>query len=275
MNRKPMEPFKYLSLGWGVQSWTIAAMMALDELPRVDYLIHADTTHEREGTYAFARQWTPWLGEHGLTVVTVQGGRVDTVREDWGIGSIMIPVFTLDRKTGGHGQVKRQCTHDWKIMPIRRFVREETKRRNLVRGPGVVESWLGISFDEAAQRVRDSDVSYIINVYPLVDRRITRAGCIEWLQSKGLPVPPKSSCTFCPHRTLESWRQLKREAGPDWQEAIAVDRNIRERREKHLLYVHPYRRPLEQAVMIPEDEGAHQIGMFDAEQPCDSGICWT
>ena len=40
----------YLSLGWGIQSTTLAAMMALDEIPRVDYVVHADTTHERAET---------------------------------------------------------------------------------------------------------------------------------------------------------------------------------------------------------------------------------
>ena len=55
----------YLSLGWGVQSWTLAAMVALGELPPVDLAIHADTTHEAAGTYAHAAKWTPWLEKPG------------------------------------------------------------------------------------------------------------------------------------------------------------------------------------------------------------------
>ena len=75
---------RYLSLGWGVQSFTLAAMMALEALTRVDIVIHADTAHESELTYRFAQKWTPWLGEHGITVVTVQGKRTDIIHEDWG-----------------------------------------------------------------------------------------------------------------------------------------------------------------------------------------------
>lgn len=41
--------FRIVSLGWGVQSWTIAAMMALDDLPRAEFLVHADTTWEHAG----------------------------------------------------------------------------------------------------------------------------------------------------------------------------------------------------------------------------------
>jgi hypothetical protein len=38
-------PLKYLSLGWGVQSFTLATMIALEELPPVEFAIHADTGH--------------------------------------------------------------------------------------------------------------------------------------------------------------------------------------------------------------------------------------
>lgn len=257
-----------------MQSFTLAAMMARDELPRVDFLIHADTQHERSATYDFAERWTPWLGENGLTVITVSGGRTDAVKYAR-VPSVMIPAFTQDRRTAKRGQIKRQCTSDWKIGPIRRFVRAELERRGLALSPGIVESWQGISLDEW-RRMNESDVAYITNVYPLVDRRISRAGCVAWLQKQRLEVPPKSSCTFCPFRGIESWRGLKREGGPDWEEAVAVDATIRNKRPKAELFVHPYRRPLAQAISIPEDEGARQLALeVDLEHPCDSGVCMT
>ena len=253
----------------------LAAMMALDELPRVDFLIHADTRHERSATYAFKRRWKPWLGEHGLHMVEVTGRRTDVVTEWSNSKSVMIPAFTTERLTGNRGKVRRQCTHDWKIMPIRRFIRAELERRGVPLRPGVVEMWMGISLDEF-RRMRDSDAAYITNVYPLVDRRISRADCITWLRQHELEVPPRSSCTFCPFRGLESWRELKREGGPDWQESLEVDETIRDRRPSHELFVHPYRKPLAQAVSIPEDEGARQLELeVDLEHPCDSGHCFT
>lgn len=272
-----MAELSILSLGWGVQSFTLAAMMALDKLPRTDYLVHADTRHERFATYAFVRRWAPWLGEHGLNVVQVTGRRTDVVTAWSNSKSVMIPAFTVDRETGSRGKILRQCTHDWKITPIRRFIRAELKRRGVPILPGVVESWQGISLDEL-ERCRDSDVAYIENVYPLVDRRISRPDCEAWLQAHGLEVPPKSSCTFCPFRSIDSWRDLKRENGPDWQEAVQVDETIRDRRPKAELFVHPYRRPLAEAVAIPEDDGARQLALsleIVPEQPCDSGHCWT
>ena len=246
-------------------------MMALDELPRVDYAIHSDTTHERAETYAFAEEWTPWLRERGVNVATTTAYRPDIVRRDWGQGAVMIPAFTLSKADASRGQVKRQCTHDWKIMPIRRFLRAELERLGRRRSRGAVECVMGISLDEW-HRMRDSDVAYVVNAYPLVDLRITRQGCEEWLAAHGLPIPPKSSCTFCPFHSLAEWRSLKRAGGPDWAEAVAVDAEIRDMRGWHALFVHPHRLRLDDAVLLPDADADLE---FIEEQPCDSGVCFT
>ena len=122
------------------------------------------------------------------------------------------------------------------------------------------------------KRARTSDVKYITTVHPLLDRKITRARCIQWLGERGLPVPAKSSCTFCPYHRASTWREMKRADGLDWKEAIAVDKIVRDMREEHTLYVHAGRQPLEDAVDLPEDAG--QL-MMDLEEPCDSGYCYT
>ncbi len=268
ITRTVKNPLRIISLGWGVQSFTLAAMTALEELPPVDFAVHADTTHEAEGTYAHAAKWTPWLEERGVKVVTVQGTRTDVVQKV-NVTKVIIPAFT-SADDGKQGQVRRQCTGDWKINPIRRFIRSQIGKPT----PGSVQSLQGISLDEW-QRMRTSDVKYIENVYPLVDARISRAGCIAWLNSHGLDVPPKSACTFCPYHSLGMWRAMKQRGGPDWSKAVIIDSNIRNKRMKGaglLLYVHPARLPLEEAVNIPEDHGAKQL---ELDMPCDSGACWV
>ena len=206
-----MPELTYLSLGWGVQSWTIAAMAALEELPPLDLAIHSDTGHEASGTYTHAEKWTSWLEERGVSVVTVRPENNSVVREDWGkksdSPSIEIPAFTLKHPREGsaakakEGQIGRQCTRQWKIMPIRKHLRS-------ILGAGrpkaeSVECWQGISLDEWS-RMRNSDVGYIKNVYPLVDLRMTRMDCVESLQQHNLDVPNKSACVFCPfHKTAE------------------------------------------------------------------------
>ena len=256
----------YLSLGWGVQSFTLAAMVALGELPPVDLAIHADTTHEARGTYAHAQKWTPWLGEHGVKVVTVTADNTEVVRAWANSRSVMIPAFTL-APDGSPGQVRRQCTHDWKLTPIRRYLRQLIPNPK----PGAVECWQGISLDEW-HRMRDSDVKYIKNVYPLVDQRMTRRDCISWLLAHGLGVPPKSACVFCPYHALGHWKAMKAEGGADWTLSLAVDETVRDRRPAHELFVHSARKPLAEAVRIPEDAGGRQL---ELDLPCDGGVCFV
>lgn len=259
---------KILNLGWGIQSWTMAAMCALDELPRPDFVIHSDTGWEHRQTYEFARQQTGWLIERGVKVTTVgdnlQSAKVTGENTD-------IPAFTSTAGRGG--QLRRQCTGRWKIQPIRRFISQELAGRAVRKTPGVVEQWLGITTDEF-MRAKSSDVKYIINRYPLLDLGMSRGDCVAWLNSRRLPIPPKSSCVFCPYKNRRSWEELKREGGQDWETTLAVDTAIRKVRPPHDLFVHPARVPLEDAVVIPEDFGMQQAGFNLDEAPCDSGHCF-
>ena len=194
-----MPELTYISLGWGVQSWTMAAMVALGDLPPIDLAIHPDTGHEAADTYAHAEKWTPWLAEHGIQVVTVTPENNEVTREEWGrksgSPSIQIPAFTLKHSSGAGGQIRRQCTRHWKLTPIRKHLRSLLGPGNPKHG--AVECWQGISLDECS-RMRDSDIKYITNVYPLVERRMTRLDCVEWLQQHNLDVPHKSRLRLLP-----------------------------------------------------------------------------
>ena len=260
---------KVISLGWGVQSWTLAAMAALGEI-EADVAIHADTRFEKAATYAFAAQWAPWLESHGLRVVTVsdeaQAAKVTTAATD-------MPAHTRHEKTQANGILRRQCTSRWKIQPIRRWITDELQRQGLRKKPGVVESLQGISLDEW-QRMKDSDVQWIVNRYPLVEMKMTRGDCAQWLERHGLPTPPKSACVFCPFQSVRAWQELKRDGGLDWEIALQVDAQIRHVRPPYDLFVHSARVPLAEAVTIPEDSGFSQAAMFDGDG-CESGYCFV
>lgn len=259
---------KILSLGWGVQSWTIAAMVALGELEPIHAAIHADTYSEKAATYVFIETWQRWLEQHGVRVVTVGDPvqAVTTFVTAW----TDIPAYTRGNTEKG-GMLRRQCTQRWKIEPIRRFLRDEIEGMGITKSPGVVESWQGISMDEFT-RMRTSDVQWISNRYPLVDRRMTRMDCLVWLEKHNLPAPPKSACVFCPFQNRDAWKELKRTGGEDWRRAVEVDASIRLVRPPNELFIHPSRLPLEDAVSIPEDSGMVQANLLDE---CDSGYCFV
>jgi len=252
-----MKPFVALSLGWGVQSFTLAAMAALGEIEQPDVAIHADTTHEASGTYAFAQQWTPWLEEHGVRVVTVTRDlRPDPLNVR---GGIDIPAYT---ETENGGMIRKQCTHDWKRRPIRQWLQSNRNRHQ------PVEQWLGISLDEI-QRMKDSDVQYITNRWPLIERRISRLACKTWLERHDLPIPPKSACVFCPFHSDSEWHDARENGNGDWHKAVEVDEMIRNGRPPYDLFVHRTMQPLA-LVDFSNAEERGQLSLWNDE--C-SGIC--
>ena len=265
---------RIISLGWGVQSFGLAAMSALGILPLVDAAVHADTDHERRETYEFAERWTPWLEERGVQVVTVRGGRRVLGLEIKGEGYTNIPAHTTWEDGTPSGLLRRQCTGDWKIAPMRRWCAAELKRRGLKKTPGVVEKWLGITLDEIERMRAGSGVKYVTLDYPFItmlDRPWTRGMVIKWLQENDIEVPVKSSCIFCPYHDRATWREIKLSGNGDWEKALEADAAIRNKRPGYVCYLTAKRKPLDECdFRSQEDHG--QLTLWKAEE-C-SGMCF-
>ena len=239
-----------------MQSFTLAAMAALGEIEKPDVAIHADTYYEKYTTYQFINKWEDWLIDRGLNIASVHEKKsvVDGVWD-----GKFIPAFTFNGD-GNKGQAFRTCTGRWKITPIRRWL--QANRNNQP-----VELWLGISLDEF-QRMNESKVKYITNRYPLIEMQMTRKDCEQWLINKGMEIPPKSACWFCPFQDQNSWRYTQSLA-LDFHNAILLDRQIRNKRKPIELYLHPSRKPLEEVDFRTLEEMG-QMRLWDEE--C-SGLC--
>lgn len=234
-----------ISLGWGVQSFTMATMVAFGDLPPVDAAVHSDTTHERAATYEFAKRWTPWLEEHGVRVVTVS----DAKAASQVFQGKMIPLYTATLQDGGvvrKGRAFRTCTHRWKIIPIRRWLQAN-------RDHQPVEQWMGISMDEI-QRIRPSEVKYITHRWPLVEKKMTRADCESYLKEHGLEVPCKSSCTFCPFHSEAVWAEMRETSPQEWSDVVALDKSIRDMRLPTKLYLRRNCLPMDYVERVVEED---------------------
>jgi hypothetical protein len=234
------------------------------ELPGLDAAIFADTGWEPTNVYDWLeRELIPRAraAEIPLYVVrTFDDGR-DLRTVPW-----YMPLWI--RSEQGDGMLRRQCTNTFKIRPIRRQMRELLGRHPR---PGDVEQWLGISWDEA-ERMRDSAVRYVVNRYPLIDARMTRADCHAWLARRGLDAP-RSACIGCPFRTDSQWLQIKRDPKL-WAQAVEVDAALRTdqstRPSKQTTlhadaYLHSSRVPLDEVQLRHEN----QLELFG----CDGGHC--
>lgn len=231
---------RVLSLGAGVQSSTVLMMSIAGELPRLDLAVFADTGWEPKRVYEHLEWLEAQAEAAGIPVVKVSAGNI---RDDIASGRSFASMPFFTPSNGRPGRVRRQCTRDYKLIPIRRQI------KNVVQQTKVrwVEQWIGISWDEV-QRVRDSDVTFVRNRYPLVERRLTRADCLQWMEAKGFPQPPKSACVGCPYHSDAEWRAIR--AAPDeWAEAVEFDRKIRHRAGRGEVFLHSSLRPLDEVYL--------------------------
>lgn len=232
-----MNSLRVLSLGGGVQSTTIALMAIEGELPALDAVIFADTGAEPNAVYEHIAWLRGVLEKAGVPLYIVRNGNLaEDLKRKRRFASI--PAYVRNTR-GETGMLRRQCTHEYKIKPIRRLLRELGATRE---NPATVA--LGISLEEAG-RMRDSRVSYIRHSYPLVEKRMRRSDCILWLRRRGYPIPPKSSCVFCPFHTNTYWRMLQREHAEDFEKACVADEQIRQLPNvQGECYIHRSLRPL-------------------------------
>lgn len=191
-----------LSFGGGLNSGALMVLLLKEHEP-LDEVVFADTGGEVPETYAFIRTAKAFLKEHNVPfkVLRRPNGR-DLYTTSW------------NRKVFPSA-IWRWSTRDFKITPIYRYYRTLDAHIN---------QYLAITYDEW-ERMKDSGVPYVTNLYPMIDRKLKRADCEALIREAGLPVPPKSGCFFCPFNNLERWHWLYEKHPRLFQKAVALEEN--------------------------------------------------
>lgn len=218
--------FHVLSLGAGVQSSTLAVLYAQKILtPMPDCGIFADA-HEPDHVYRWLEYLEKKLPFPIHRVRKGEGLKADLNKAiDSGCRVASVPVFTSTQ--GKQGKLWRQCTMEYKITPIIKKIRELMGIKRIKRGTEILcVQYIGISTDEAA-RMKPSRESWIENKWPLIDLGMSRQDCIDFMLKSGFPMPPKSSCTFCPYHDDWHWKAMKEHDPKSFAEAVDMDNRIR------------------------------------------------
>lgn len=177
---------------------------------------------------------------------------------------VKIPAYMAGGAPGN-----RSCTDIFKIKVFQKYAFQ-----NRGEAEGVVIG-LGITVDEI-QRARTTEQEmirskfYTQRDYPLLNLGLSLNDCVGIIGNAGLPIPPKSSCYFCPFKTTAGWLNLKREQPELFQKAVALEKHINETRKnisRDKVYLHRSLKPLEQAV-------GDQSSFLDNDF-CESGFCMT
>ena len=256
-----------LNLGAGVQSSTLALLAEVGAVtPKPDLAIFADTQWEPAEVY----KHLDWLkGQLSFPVHVVTAG---DIRANFMTGTtlqgfkgfVAAPTFL---KSGGLS--RRQCTRDYKIRPIIKEIRRLLGvgyRQRVPKGT-TVEQWFGISTDEIV-RAKPPREAWSRGRWPLIELDMSRRDCLRWFAERypGRTLA-KSSCIGCPFHDNALWRHIRDNAPEEWQDAIHVDKVMREQADPNA-YLHRQRIPLSEAkIDVPED---NRIPLFDME--CE-GMC--
>jgi len=177
---------EYLSFGAGVNS--VALMLLLQDQGREFESVFVNHGGDHPDTYNHVK----YLREQGYEITEVipnvsWKGHWDKIY-DYFYYHKSIPFIAY-----------RICTDKFKIKPFNKYIEK----------PAIV--YIGYDYGEGnrvrKQRKRKGrkGISY---EYPLYDNQLTRNGCIDYIKSHNLDVPPKSGCFFCPFQSKSEWKEL-------------------------------------------------------------------
>jgi hypothetical protein len=247
------EAVAVLSYGGGIQTVAMCLLVKRGVLPRPDYIVAADTGREVRSTWDYlAAHVQPMLAEIGLTVEVASHdlATVDLYAKN---GDVLLPAFTQT------GKLPTFCSVEWKSRVVQRYLRG--------RGVDAASIWIGFSTEER-KRVKSQPPGPWRRTYPLLRLMLTRHDCEQIIVSAGLPLPSKSACFMCPHRTNEEWREVRDRHPEQFAEAVKIDEEVREADEHGALYLHRSLVPLAE---VDFDQPTKP----STERQCGLGMCFV
>lgn len=220
-----------VSYGGGVDSSGMLVQAALAG-SHVDHILFANVGNEKSETMRYIEMFDRWCQANGLPGITeVKAARPRSGDRSLGdalLRTRVLPALAFNR---------HQCSIVWKIDPQERFLKKlygwDNSQQTWVGGFPFIERWIGYDAsprDQARARSAHGKASSgFVNAFPLIEGGMTREGCQDIIKSVGLPVPPKSSCTFCPAMKKEEINDLARTEPEKLREALLIERGAQER----------------------------------------------
>ena len=273
---------RILSLGAGVQSSTLALMIEKGELPPIDAAIFADVKGEPQKVYDWLEYLKSKIKSYPIHIVSWRDLKQDILDASEGkYKAFTAPFFSKNKITGKKSMLMRQCTNMYKVQPVIQEIRKILGlKKGEKRKPNTqVELLMGISLDEIV-RMRTNLLKYITNEYPLVDKKMTRKDCLQWLEDNFYPTPPRSACTFCPYHSNKEWLDIKNGNPKEWEEVVKMDKAIRNQeqfKEKNKgkkiddeIFLHRSCKPIDE---IDFEENDPQLDLFYGINNECEGMC--
>ncbi|TSE07933.1 hypothetical protein [Aquimarina algiphila] len=268
--------YNIISLGAGTQSTDLLLRSLRGEFDKVpDLAIFSDTGNEPKGVYKYLEWLIKYVDqEYNFTIDVTTGGNLYQDMLDYLDSNRKrpsgIPLFIKNPTTGKKSMLKRQCTGDYKIRPVRKFI------RSVVQKKSKVNLWLGISYDEL-QRMKEADVKWLSHRFPLIEKRYKRIDCINNFKAHSIPVPVRSSCVVCPYHSDNYWLWIYENDPDNFEAATILDEKLRNYPGiNDECFIHRSCRPLKEVIidiLKGKELSSKQLNMFpELIDECE-GVC--
>lgn len=145
----------------------------------------------------------------------------------------------------------------WKVGEVEKWL---AKRGYSEDNPATVA--IGFSKDEYKRAKGDRAGSIQRRVYPLLHMEwkggtgLDVAQCEQLIREAGLPVPPKSSCYFCPFHKPIVWREMARDRPELFEDSCRMEETMLAKRlaeGKKPAYFSRFGRPLREAIAVAQE----------------------
>lgn len=185
-----------------------------------DVILFADPGKENPKSYRYIDGFNKWLNEHGQPSITIVR-QINRHGEFIGLYNNCINENMLPSIVYGY----KSCSQKYKKAPQDKWMNNWEPAQITWKSGFKVIKYLWYDADESHRTGTNySDDKYTYS-YPLVDANIGRFECVKIILEEGLPLPPKSSCTFCP--SMKPWEiiELYETEPKEFYDAITMERN--------------------------------------------------
>ena len=246
-----MERLTMLSMGGGQDSTAILYKLLYDKMFRQKYapgdliVVMSDTGNEHPETEENVSKLMKKCKQHNIPFFLLDNMSSD-FPENWRGG--LISFYT--RKTAiGSKAYPKSCTDNLKIRPIynwldgyvyHKYGLEKRGRKAAIKEfaekYGKIDVLIGIAKGEEKRASTNESSPHLwmrnsINkVYPLIDLKMDRQACQDYIRETGNEVPPPSNCILCPFLSKQELLYMRRKM-PEWFDTwVALERR---KLEKH------------------------------------------
>lgn len=268
---------RVISYGGGVQSTALIVLAIQGKIGQVDYALFSNVGEDSEypETISFVREvMMPYAEQHGLPIIELTPTKHGEPTSVWkemmrtDVNRMVIPVY------GDNGPLRRICTVDFKVRPIHKWLKQ-----NGASAENKADVMMGISTDEIQRANNKPTYDHENRCYPLLDLGLNRTDCMEVIRDAGLPVPPKSSCFFCPFHSELTWQELRRDKPELFDKAQELEDALHRKADQNgFKRVYLTRKGADRKERISEVISAAGETLFGSDigaDGCDSGFCWT